>query len=271
MILNSRRPVVEIIAPAGKVKNPSELEKIDQLLKSWGYQARFGQYLIGEHPFLSNSAENRFKDLDTALRNEDSDIIWCYRGGSGASELLPFLKKSKKPYRAKLFLGFSDITTLHIFFSQHWGWTTYHGPNARQTATNALDTESIKRVKALFENNVIMPPLLNLSGKFTGGNLSVITSGLGTPYQIKTDNKILFLEDLNEPAYKIRRMLTQLEQAGLFANIKALILGDFIHNDPQERKLIQAELEHFIHDKHIPTRITTTIGHGKTNYIVPVN
>ncbi len=271
MMLNRKYPVVEIIAPAGKVKNPAELEHVDKLLKSWGFQARFGQYLIGEHAFLSNSAENRFKDLETAIDNEDSEIIWCYRGGSGASELLPYLKKSRKPYQAKIFLGFSDITMLHLFFTQHWGWTTYHGPNARQTAMNEVDAESIKRVKALFENTLIPPPLLNLSGKFTGGNLSIITSSLGTPYQIKTDNKILFLEELNEPAYKIRRMLTQLEQAGLFEHLKALVIGDFMHKDTEEKKLIQHELDNFIKSKHIPTRVTSIIGHGKTNYIIPVN
>ena len=271
MMLNRTVPVVEIIAPAGKIKNPAELEHIDQMLKSWGYQARFGQYLLGEHAFLSNTAENRFKDLDTALRNHDSNIIWCLRGGSGASELLPYLSAAKKPSHAKLFLGFSDITALHLFFTQKWGWTTYHGPNARQTAMNEIDNESLKRVKNLFENTLIPPPLLNLSGKFTGGNLSIIASTLGTPYQIKTDNKILFLEELNEPAYKIRRMLTQLEQAGLFAHIKALVLGDFMHNDSNEKKLIQTELEQFIKDKHIPTRVTSYIGHGKTNYIIPIN
>jgi len=271
MMLHRNFPIVEVIAPAGKIKNPAEMEHVDNLLKSWGYQARFGKYLISDHPFLSNTTENRFKDLDTALRNEDSEIIWCYRGGSGASELLPLLAKSKKPRKSKIFLGFSDITALHIFFTQQWGWTTYHGPGARQTAMNEIDAESIKRIKALFENNLIHPPLLNLSGKFTGGNLSIISSTLGTPYQIKTDNKILFLEELNEPAYKIRRMLTQLDQAGLFEHIKALVLGEFIHKNPGEQKLIQSELKQFLDSRHIPTRVASHIGHGKTNYIVPIN
>ena len=264
-------PIVEVIAPSGKIKNPAEMEHVDNLLKSWGYQARFGKYLISDHPFLSNTTENRFKDLDAALHNPDSTIIWCYRGGSGASELLPFLAKAKKPHKQKIFLGFSDVTALHIFFTQQWGWTTYHGPGARQAAMNEIDAESIKRIKALFENNLIHPPLLNLSGKFTGGNLSIISSTLGTPYQIKTDNKILFLEDLNEPAYKIRRMLTQLNQAGLLEHIKALVFGDFIHNNPDEKKLIEQELKNFAQDKHIPIRMAAHIGHGKTNYIVPLN
>lgn len=271
MMLRKTFPIIEIIAPSGKVKIPAQLEQVDQLLKSWGYQARFGKYLIGDHAFLANTAENRFKDLYAALHNEDSDIIWCYRGGSGASELLPLLAKSKKPRKPKLFLGFSDATALHIFFTQQWGWTTYHGPGARQPALNEIDDESIKRIKALFDNNVIPPPLLNLSGKFTGGNLSIISHSLGTPYQIKTDNKILFLEDINEPAYKIRRMLTQLDQAGLFDHIKTLVFGEFLHKDPEERKLIQVELKAFSENKHIPVRQASHIGHGKTNYVIPLN
>jgi muramoyltetrapeptide carboxypeptidase len=271
MMHRKKFPLVEIIAPSGKVKIPAQLEQVDNLLKSWSYQAKFGKYLIGEHAFLANTTENRFKDLHAALHNEDSDIIWCFRGGSGASELLPLLAKSKKPRKQKIFLGFSDATALHIFFTQQWGWTTYHGPGARQPALNEIDDESIKRVKALFDNNIIQPPLLNLSGKFTGGNLSVISNMLGTPYQIKTDNKIFFLEDVNEPAYKIRRMLTQLDQAGLFDPIKTLVFGEFIHKDLQEQKLIQLELKTFSDTKNIPIRMASHIGHGKTNYVIPVN
>jgi muramoyltetrapeptide carboxypeptidase len=270
-MMRHKLPIVEVIAPSGKIKNPAEMEHVNNLLKSWGYQARFGKYLIGDHAFLSNTTENRFKDLDAALHNEDSEIIWCYRGGSGASELLPLLSQLKKPRKSKVFLGFSDVTSLHVFFTQQWGWTTYHGPGARQTAMQEIDDESIKRIKALFENNIIPPPLLNLSGKFTGGNLSVIANMLGTPYQIKTDNKILFLEELNEPAYKVRRMLTQLDQAGLFDHIKTLVFGEFIHKNPEEKKLIQLELKHFSDRKHIPIRMASHIGHGKTNYVIPLN
>jgi muramoyltetrapeptide carboxypeptidase len=266
--------VIDIIAPAGKIHLPADFSLIESTLQSWGYQARFGEYLLGNHPFLSNTTELRFEDLKNALYSEDSEAIWCYRGGSGCSELLPLLDKLSPPPISKLFLGFSDITSLLVYFTQQWGWTTFHGPGAKQIINDVIDAESLIKVQQLFKGELSpLPPLISLnkfqdkiSGELIGGNLSVIIHSLGTPYQIKTEHKILLLEDINESTYKIRRMLTHLTQANIFKNIKALIFGEFIH---PEIDLINQELQEFANKQSFPVYKTNFIGHGKTNYWVP--
>lgn len=275
--------IVDIIAPAGKVHLPAVFDEIEQVLQSWGYQARFGKNILGDHPFLSNTLEKRFEDLTKAIYAEDSDIIWCYRGGNGSSELLPLLDILTPPSSSKIFLSFSDATSLHIYFNQRWGWTTFHGPGAKQIVGDKIDNTSLHYIQQLFKNqldfssqynlipiNKISQHTAEISGIITGGNLNIIAHSLGTPYQIQANHKILLLEDVNEPAYKIRRMLTHLSQANIFKNIKTLIFGEFIHNNLTEREWIQNELLEFANPQSFPVFQTDKIGHGKTNYVVPL-
>jgi len=255
--------MIEIIAPAGNVKDPSSLQRVSDFLNTWGYQARFGQHI------LQSDKSARLDDLKTALYSPDSKIIWCFRGGSGSSELLPDLTLLTPPAVPKIFLGFSDVTSLHIFFTQQWGWTTYHGPGARQPAENEIDAESVHRIKLLLDTHKTRPlPGIQLTGPITGGNLSIISHSLGTPYQLNAAHKHLLLEDTNEPAYKVRRMLTQLSHAGIFKNILSVLIGEFIHKDPEQVKLIQQEFK--LLDLPVPLQFLSCIGHGKTNYVVPL-
>ena len=257
--------MIDIIAPGGEIRDPSGMARLEAALSEWGYHARFGNHI------LNNSLKSRLADIKTALYSPDSHIIWTYRGGSGASELLPELYKLAPPEKPKLFLGFSDITALHIFLIQQWGWTVYHGPGARQIADKLIDNESIDQVKLLFDTQQTKPLPLPISGDIIGGNLSIISHSLGTPFQINTDHKHLLLEDVNEPAYKIRRMLTQLKQAGLFKSIKSLLIGEFSHKNPGQQILIQELLQNLQNtqlDNTIPVYFAPYIGHGKTNYIV---
>lgn len=276
----SPNTIIEIIAPSGRVARPAESDfaAIEKLLKSWGYQARFGKHLLGDHPFLANTTELRFEDLKNALLAKDSEAIWCYRGGSGAIELLPLLD-SLPPTSEKLFLGFSDITSLHTFFMQRWGWTTFHGPLARQTAVNEADEDSILSVKNIFQGKLTtihdFTPLnthasQSVTGEVVGGNLCILTHAFGTPYQIKINNQILLLEDLNEEAYKIRRMLSQLSLSGLLKNTKAIIFGEFTSKDPEQRKWIADEIKLFAETQPFPVYQTFSIGHGKRNIVMPL-
>jgi len=275
--------IIDIIAPAGKVHLPAVFDEIEQILQTWGYQARFGKNILGNHSFLSHTLEKRFEDLVQALYAEDSNIIWCYRGGNGSSELLPLLDTLTPPSSSRIFLSFSDATSLHIYFNQRWGWTTFHGPGAKQIVGDKIDNISLNHIQQLFKNqldsplnyhlkavNKISEKTAEISGIITGGNLSIIAHSLGTPYQIQTDHKILLLEDVNEPAYKIRRMLIHLSQANIFKNIKALILGEFINPDLLEKQWIEHELQEFANLQSFPVFQTDKIGHGKTNYVVPL-
>lgn len=274
--------VIDIIAPAGKIHDPQEIKKVVQLIEAWGYRARLGKNLLGNHAFYSNTLELRFEDLKYALFDKSSSAIWCYRGGYGSLELLPLLASLAHPPTPKVFIGFSDITILHIFFLQRWGWRTIHGPSVRQIAVNEIDLISQNLIKDLLigtRKEIIISDLLPLNAaaeavktiqlSFIGGNLAVITHTLGTPYQINAKNKLLLLEDVNEPAYKVKRMLTHLELANIFNDVAGIVFGEFNNNFGQE-ELTNTILMEFAKNKEIPILKTSSIGHGKINYPIPL-
>lgn len=287
--------IIDVIAPSGKIVDTNHLEDSHLTLEQHTYRLHFGQNILGHHDFLSNTTACRFEDLKKALYSKDSSAIWAYRGGSGAAELLPLLAKLSPPKSPKIFLGFSDLTSLHLFLNQSWDWVTFHGPGAKQLLEKSCDKVSRQSVFELFHVGFHSKQLIDLklsalneaakknsgfptlSGRITGGNMTVICHSLGTPFQIKPQQKILLLEDINEPAYKIRRMLVQLTQSGIFKKIKGLILGDFIltnsHLTTQNKmqKQIQAELLSFSKEQAFPVYQTSLIGHGKKNTVIPLN
>ena len=273
---------VDIIAPAGGCA-PESLTQIKTLLKNWQLTPRISPELLGEDLLCANTDENRFQHLQEALFNAESSAVWCVRGGYGCTRLIPELLKLKAPKTNKLFIGFSDITTLHLFLQQQWHWQTLHGPSANQVAHDRIDEASIQEFKKLIfgELNQLVFSLVPLNTKqshatpikapITGGTLTLIQTSLGTPWQIDTKDKILFLEEVNESAYRIDRMLQHLQQSGILQHVKAILLGDFI--PPQENKdgtLIQSVLARFANEQRVPVFHIPGIGHGKTNRSLPL-
>lgn len=119
--------VVDLIAP-GFGSSPSEIRGAVRFLKSWGLSPRVPKDLLGTDVLCSNSDVRRFRFLQRALLAADSKAIWCLRGGYGANRLLPFLDELKIPAQNKVLLGYSDVTSLHLFLNHQWGWNTIHGP-----------------------------------------------------------------------------------------------------------------------------------------------
>jgi muramoyltetrapeptide carboxypeptidase len=273
--------IVEIIAPASKF-DPLVLEKIKSYLEQWGLQARFADELLGEDLLFANSDAKRFAALEKALNNPDSKAIWAVRGGYGCARLIPYLDKSKKPSHFKWLMGFSDITALHIYLNQKWNWPSIHCASANQIATHLISEGSINSTKNLMLNQLHPYTLeleaLNDSAKtsneihsiVTGGNLCVLMTSLATNWQIDTQDKILMIEDVNEEPYRIDRMLTQLFQAGLLANIKALLLGEFTLSEKSTNKeQMQAVLQNWASLLAAPV-LSIKVGHGLENYPIPL-
>jgi len=284
--------VIDVLAPSGKVVDPTTFQHCEMIINEWGYQVSWSKNIIGNHAFLSNTITNRFEDLKKALYSP-SKMIWPYRGGSGSAELLPLLSTLPAPKTQKIFLGFSDLTSLHLFFNQQWNWITFHGPVVKQLLNESLDVHSLILLKHFLQhgfdlknynvyhelqlndyNSAAKNNHFNIQAPMTGGNLTVICHTLGTSNQIISDHKILLLEDVNEPAYKIRRMLTHLSQAGIFSKVKAVILGNFIEynrSEPMKNYDTEKELFEFSESQSFPVFKTDKIGHGKQNYVVPFN
>jgi muramoyltetrapeptide carboxypeptidase len=239
---------------------------------------------LGEDLLCANTDALRFKHLKDAL-NSDADEIMAIIGGYGLTRLMPDIMSIPKPDKVKIMYGFSDITALHIFLNQVWDWPTVHGPSGVGLINSAADKVSNERTLRIldeglgaYELPVLIPlnslakDISSLSGKVVGGNLCLVQTSLGTPWQLKTADKILFLEDVSERGYRIDRMLAHLQQAGLFQGVKAVLLGDFVKGEePNGQDLVWDVLHRFAKAAAVPVFQLPGCGHGVQNYPIPFN
>jgi muramoyltetrapeptide carboxypeptidase len=271
---------IAIVAP-GSQKGTESLDAGKQVLHSWGLVPHAAADLLGEDLLYANSDEKRFYCLKEALYADDIKAIWCLRGGSGSTRLIPYLEKLG-PAVPKIFIGFSDITALHLFFYQRWGWPTcLHGPALKQIALHDIEEASVEEMKeVLFGKkqslSLALTPLnpqgsliTQLQAPLTGGNLSLIQASLATSWQIKADGHILILEDIDEKPYRTAERLEHLRQAGIFKKVQALIFGDFnfsVPVEPSHIMLYPKILHRFAREVDFPVFNTTGIGHTKINH-----
>jgi muramoyltetrapeptide carboxypeptidase len=279
----NRGDIVDVVSP-GFASTPEEVEAARVFLLKWGLQPRIPKKLIQKHFLHANTDENRFGFLREALASEDSKIIWCLRGGYGSNRLLPRLDKLKRPRKQKLLVGISDITSLHVYFEQKWNWPTFHaslldrmgsGKVPAKIEKETMDllfgkTKSIefKKLKAM---NKAAANLKKVRSSVVGGNLVVLQSTLGTPYQLNTEGKILFIEDLGERGYRVDRILEHFAQAGLFKKCRGLIIGEFLGGkEPNGKALWPQVFKSWAQRLDIPVFSGMEAGHGVIQRPVPL-
>jgi len=263
---------VEIIAPASR-STDLQLSKIKTLLESWELKCIVSKEIFGNDLLCANTDKIRLKLLISALENPDTKAVICVRGGYGSMRLIPSLAKIIPP-SFKIFVGMSDITSLHLFFDKHWHWPTIHG----SFTEDKVSPDSIARLKSILfkENNnirLVGVPLNDLArneqlieGKLIGGNLCLVQSSIGTLWQLDGNDKIILLEEIGERGYKVDRMLEHLRQANILTSAKAIIIGDFLEGfEPDGSSLINQVLERFANECKIPVIKIAGIGHGYNN------
>ena len=272
-----------LIAPSW----PISLEKVNLIkayLESLGRKVTLPVDLFGEDLLCANTDAERFSHLKEALTS-DADEIMAIIGGYGLTRLMPELLSLPKPTKAKVMYGFSDITALHIFLNQFWNWFTVHGPCGVGFIKEKVDKVSVARTLRIMNEGLSayeLPELIPLNtvatsytdilGKVVGGNLCLVQTSLGTPWQLNTTDKIFFLEDVSERGYRIDRMLNHLDQAGLFQGVKAVLFGEFTKGeDPSGLNLVGDVLQEFAKAAIFPVFQLQGCGHGLQNYPIPLN
>lgn len=231
-------------------------------------------------PFHSADDDSRFQCIKKAIYDENTEIMWSLRGGYGSAKLIEKLDKLPKPKKQKTFIGYSDITALHLFFSQKWGWKTIHGPVLNELVADNTKISNFLKVSNLITDKTEEATIDNLiplnnfaknsnkvTGSLTGGNLTIVTTSIGTIWEIQTNNKILFLEDVGAKAYQIDRSLYHLKQAKMLENVKAIIFG----NLGQEDELTMRVLREFTNKMKIPAFKTNQFGHNNLNFPIIYN
>ncbi len=275
--------IIDIIAPASTPRRQVLMDGVKKL-KALGFKPRFHKGIISkDNPFHSNSDAYRLKHLYKALSAKDSKAVWCVRGGYGCNRLLPHLQKLKKPKQSKILIGYSDISSLHVFLGQKWKWPTFHGPQfdriggGRMTA--AQEKETFGTIQGLVQKVVFknLKPLNTsarkrkvIRGSVTGGNIMVLQSTLGTEWQLDTRNKILFLEEIDERGYRIDRMFEHFKQSGALKGCKAIVFGDILGGDEDSGKnFCFYAVDRFAKSLNIPVFAGIKTGHGLNQRVVP--
>lgn len=242
---------IGVVAPATNVSDPDDFRKMQEVADYFGFELVVGKSLSASGGYKTKNKSVRLSDLHSFFDDDTIDGIFCIRGGYGSAALLDDLEYEMIAANPKAFVGYSDITAMHLAFQKKCSFVSFHGP-VLLSAFTGYTSEYFQRVLGsterigLLENPKQMsgirksfPTRTISSGKttgiLTGGNLSLISSLMGTPYEIDTEGAVLFLEDVGEEPYRVDRMLQQLKSAGKLDKASGFVLGQFA--DAQAKSL----------------------------------
>ncbi len=244
---------VALVAPASAV--PEErLQRALEFVKSLGMEPVTypSCFFANRDGYLAATDAQRAKDIMDAFADPSIDGVWCIRGGYGGHRLLPLLDKEVIKANKKWFGGYSDVTALHTFFNQECDMVTYHcampstEPNLDEYTLSYLKKALFGGLKGELTYSQDITTLIpgTVEATLCGGNLSLLAASLGTPWEIDTRGKILFLEDIGEKTYRVDSMLTQLRNAGKFRDCAGILLGAWTDCEPEypEKTLLLPEI-----------------------------
>ncbi|VXC42130.1 MULTISPECIES: S66 peptidase family protein [Chryseobacterium] len=245
---------IAIISPAGSVE-PTQLEKGIEMIKSKGFEPVLGENLYTKFSNGYNYAgteEQRLKDMNWALNDNEISAVWASRGGYGCQHLIHGLNLKEFTKNPKWYIGYSDNTVIQSFLLKK-GFASIHGQTIK-TSSFGVTEESYdlifdvlkgKKPKYSLESNQFNKKG-NIEGELIGGNLALIYALLGTKYSFDFKDKILFIEDIGENFYALDRMMMSLELAGVFTKIKGLIVGGMTNmGDEKENKQYEESFDEF--------------------------
>lgn len=272
---------IGIVAPAGFMP-VEKMQACIETLDAWGYTVDLGATThSNSSTYFSGTDEERLADLQQMLDAKNIKAILCARGGYGVSRIIDRIDFRRFKKNPKWIIGFSDITVLHTHLYSRYDVASLHAPMAAAFNEDGYTNVYVQSLKnalegkpALYEHTPhTFNRLGNAKGELIGGNLSLLTHLIGTPSDIDTKNKILFLEDVGEYLYNIDRLLLHLKRSNKLAKLAGLIIGGFTDLKDTERpfgktiyELIYEQLKGF----EYPVCFDFPVSHEKENYALKV-
>jgi muramoyltetrapeptide carboxypeptidase len=245
-----RGDTVGFVTPSTYVSSPDEIATALRTAEYFGLKVKLGANVRKKTGYLGGSIAERVADLHAMFADPSIAAIFAIRGGYGSAQLLPALDYDLIRTHPKILQGYSDITALHLAIHQKTGLVTFHGPVMLSGFTNytiehfrraLFETTPIGNVTNPKESNPLRPSHTlrtvrggRARGPLVAGNLTLISTTMGTPYEIDTRGKILCIEDVGEEPYSMDRMLTQLRLAGKFDQAAGVVLGECARCTPRE-------------------------------------
>ncbi len=261
---------IGIISPSGAVCDRDTFFKKVDVLKKIGYKIKIFPNVFNQQAYLAGSDEQRLNDLHAAFLDKDCSAILCSRGGYGAIRLLDMINYEIIKSNPKIFIGSSDATAFLIAFYARVKLKTFHSlmllngfsKNDIDLINNQKEILPKKKHKIFIEGAA--------QGILWGGNLSTIVSLFGSSNYLPDEDMILFLEDINEPLYKIDKMLIQIYRNSLLKNkIKAIVFGEFLGLKKEEKKMLENLLFEYSKIFNVPCVSGYNITHNKNNITIP--
>ncbi|CAI2719065.1 S66 peptidase family protein [Nitrospina watsonii] len=271
---------VGVVAPAGPV-DPEPLEKGLNVIRGMGFKPVLGRFVTARNGFLAGTDAERAEDLMAMFENPEIKGIFCARGGYGVNRVLPLLKPKVIRANPKMVVGSSDLTLLLLYLVQKCSLIAFHGPmvagsfgckpmtlSKTQFRKMVTATSGAGRLNAP-QSRVLRPG--KARGKLAGGCLTLVCRSLRTPYEIQTDDRLLLLEDVNEPAYRIDGMLWQLKAAGKFKKVKGIVFGEMVNCSagPNGTGKLDDVIAEVLSDTAFPILTHCPVGHGNEMWTLP--
>lgn len=295
VVLKPRRlapgDTVGLVAPAGPSSNDESVRYSVDLLRSLGFKVKEGKHVYDRDQYLAGADEDRASDVNAMFANDDVDAVFTLRGGYGTQRMLPYLDYDLIAKNPKVVIGSSDITGILIAIYQKTGLVGFHGPAAGGNYSDYALSEFRKVLMEPSKRTRIgeAPPFEQRAGRvektnrvtrFTGGkaegrliggNLTLVSTLMGTPYEPDFRDRVVFLEDVNEAPYRIDRMLTQLWLAGKLQSAAGIAFGKFTKTEDDGNTF---SIEEIIRRRCVPLGIPVVsglmIGHIADKTTVPI-
>jgi len=280
------------VAPAGEL-DKQRIQLAAKRLNKLGFRTIIPETLFRRRGYLAGTDEQRAAELMEAFINPEVDAIFPGTGGYGVTRMLDLLDWGTISKHPKIVIGFSDITALHLALSKKVNWVTFHSPNpqwglgsqsnlsahsAKYFWRNLLASQNRGQVGFAYDQPAATGPLKTVAsgtarGRLTGGNLSLVAALIGTPYEIHTRGKVLFLEEVHEAPYRVDRMLRQMRMAGKLDAPAGVILGQFSDGEPDEEEpslSMEEVFADYFADAKYPVVANFAAGHAKQNATLPL-
>ncbi len=285
---------VGLITPSTYVSDPGTLELLKLTTEHFGLKMKVGRNVKKKAGYVGGTIEERLSDLHEMFRDPEVKGVICIRGGYGTPQILDGIDYDLIRRNPKVFAGYSDITAMHLAIHRKTGLVTFHSPVilsrftpwTQQHFRDSLFAGGPARlvIKNPAEANPLRPahPVRAIRpgtarGALIGGNLTLISSLMGTPYEPDTRGKIFFIEDVGEEPYRIDRMLTQLRLAGKFAQCAGVVVGECVDCGPKEFRpgfestfSLNEVLDNILADLKVPVLSGLLIGHTSDQATLPV-
>lgn len=274
---------IALTAPAGAIFNTSHIAKIEKRLTELGFKTVKGKTLYEQEGFLAGSDQFRTNELHQFFKDKSIKAILAMRGGWGCARILDQLDYTLIKENPKIIMGYSDITSLLVAITNKTGLITFHGPVGYSSWKKFSTTQVFNTLVNGLKHTMQNPPnhqndletltIGTATGELVGGNLTVLSTMIGTNHEPNWHNKILFLEETAEEPYRIDRMLWQLKQANVFKQINGVVLGAFTKCNPEEpnKSFSLAEIldQHF-KNVSFPVYKGAAIGHIIPKFTMPI-